>query len=212
MPLESKPAVAPPPRTSQLLTVLFETSALHLIKIRQARAGNNQSHMSSHDIKPQRHMPKRSITTVKAFACIVLAIFVGSWSEALAQSAGTIRGTVTDPSAAVVPNATVTATGNNVNRTAKTDGQGHYTLANVPPGNYNIRADAPGFVTLRAPGSMSRPARPAPLNIALQIATESQQIQVNDQATTALSTDASSKRQRPRPEGRRSRSTARRPR
>src|SRR5580658_5278732 len=67
--------------------------------------------------------------------------------NALAQNVGTIRGTVTDPSAAVVPGATVVATGNGVTRTAKSDGQGHYTVANLPPGKYNVRADAKGFVT-----------------------------------------------------------------
>src|SRR5580704_7631238 len=65
----------------------------------------------------------------------------------LAQNVGTIRGTVTDPSAAVVPGAKVIATGNGVSRTVTSDGQGRYTLPNMPAGKYNIRADANGFVT-----------------------------------------------------------------
>src|SRR5580698_4080635 len=67
--------------------------------------------------------------------------------DAWAQNVGTLRGTVTDPSAAVVPGAKVIATGNGVTRTATSDGQGRYTLPNLPPGKYNVRADANGFVT-----------------------------------------------------------------
>ena len=59
---------------------------------------------------------------------------------------GTLRGTVTDPSAAVIPNATVVATGNGQSRSVKTDGQGKYTIPNVAPGKYDVRADAAGFV------------------------------------------------------------------
>ena len=66
--------------------------------------------------------------------------------NASAQNVGTLRGTVTDPSAAVIPNATVVATGNGLTRSVKTDGQGKYTIPNVPPGKYDVRADAPGFV------------------------------------------------------------------
>src|ERR1700690_2511405 len=71
--------------------------------------------------------------------------------EAWAQNVGSIRGTVTDPSAAVVPGATVVATGGGVTRTVTTDGQGRYTLPNMPPGKYTVRADAAGFVTFVKP-------------------------------------------------------------
>src|SRR5580698_3866027 len=69
--------------------------------------------------------------------------------EARAQNVGSLRGTVTDPSAAVIPGAKVIATGgpNNVTRTVTSDGQGRFTIANMPPGKYSIRADASGFVT-----------------------------------------------------------------
>jgi len=112
--------------------------------------------------------------------------------KALAQNVGTIRGTVSDPSAAVVPGTTVIATGSGVTRTVNSDGQGRYTLANMPPGKYTIRADAKGFVTF-VKSDVDVPAGQASaLDIALQIATESQQVSVNDQSAAALSVDASS--------------------
>src|SRR5580704_5139184 len=112
--------------------------------------------------------------------------------NALAQNVGTIRGTVTDPSAAVVPGATVIATGNGVTRTVNSDGQGRYTLPNMPPGKYTIRADAQGFVTF-IKSALDVPAGQASsLDIALQIAAEAAQVSVNDQSAAALSLDSSS--------------------
>jgi len=108
-----------------------------------------------------------------------------------AQTPGTLRGVVTDPSAAVVPGATVVASGNGVTRTAKSDNQGRYTLANVPPGAYAVRADAPGFVTFMAPSFQVASGQANSLDIALQIAAEAQQVQVTDQSAAQLSVDAS---------------------
>ncbi len=105
---------------------------------------------------------------------------------------GTIRGTVSDPSAAVIPGATVVATGSGVTRTVNSDGQGRYTLANMPPGKYTIRADAKGFVTFVKSDVYVPAGQASALDIALQIATESQQVSVNDQSAAALSVDASS--------------------
>jgi hypothetical protein len=129
------------------------------------------------------------------FALLALTMFMLAGiapRKALAQNVGTIRGTVTDPSAAVVPGATVIATGNGVTRTVNSDGQGRYALPNMPPGKYNIRADAKGFVTFLKSDVDVPAGQASGLDIALQIATESQQVSVNDQSAAALSTDSSS--------------------
>src|SRR5205823_11976423 len=92
------------------------------------------------------HAPRRLLTfpTHSCFsiarssllaAVLLLAAF--ATQDARAQALGTLRGQVTDPSAAVVTGVTVQATGNGVTRSAKTDAQGRYTLA-LPPGNYSV--------------------------------------------------------------------------
>src|SRR5438477_11901279 len=67
----------------------------------------------------------------------------------LAQSAGTagLTGTVTDPSGAAVPNATVTVTSANTNqaRTATTGADGVYRFTLLAPGNYKVTFGASGF-------------------------------------------------------------------
>ena len=117
-------------------------------------------------------------TVLFMFAALVLVGIVPR--NALAQNVGTIRGTVTDPSAAVVPGAKVIATGNGVTRTVTSDGQGHYTVANLPPGKYNVRADANGFVTYLKSDVDVPAGQGSPLDIALQIAQEAQQVSVNE--------------------------------
>lgn len=110
---------------------------------------------------------------------------------AAAQTPGTLRGTVTDPSAALVPGTTIVVQGNGISRSTKSDAQGKYTLS-VPAGTYAVRADAKGFITFTSPAVAIAAGQTAALDIALQIATEAQQVSVSDQASGQLSVDASS--------------------
>ena len=66
----------------------------------------------------------------------------------IAQSnTGSITGVVTDPTGAVVPNATVTATnqGTNEKRTVQTDDEGRYEVPSLSTGVYTIEATGAGF-------------------------------------------------------------------
>src|SRR5690242_10360836 len=129
----------------------------------------------------------RSCAAAFAMCAIACALQTG----VRAQSVGSLRGVVTDPSAAVVPNATVIATGTGVTRSVKSDTQGRYTLPNLPAGKYSVHADASGFVQFAQ--DVDVPATQATsLDIALQIAAEAQQVQVNETAGGQLSTDSSS--------------------
>src|SRR6266851_5646220 len=62
---------------------------------------------------------------------------------------GEITGTVTDPSGAAVPGATVTTTctATNASRTATTGDSGSYVLSNLPPCSYKLSVSAQGFKT-----------------------------------------------------------------
>ena len=65
---------------------------------------------------------------------------------------GTLRGTVTDASGTVVPNAIVTATSLDIGQTrsATTGKDGAYKL-DVTPGNYRVKFEAAGFKTVELP-------------------------------------------------------------
>src|SRR6267154_3823838 len=60
---------------------------------------------------------------------------------------GTILGTVTDPSGAVMPNVVITVTnqGENISRDVRTDTQGNYQAENMKAGLYTVSATATGF-------------------------------------------------------------------
>jgi len=78
-----------------------------------------------------------------------LLVFVAS-SFAQETTAG-LRGTVKDPSGAVVPKAHVVVTGTSLvgEKTQDTDGSGSYHFANLPPGTYTITVTAKVFFDLQ---------------------------------------------------------------
>src|ERR1700683_4553647 len=83
-----------------------------------------------------------------AFTVMFVTWFVTG--TAFAQTTGTVRGRMSGPSGAVIPNASVQFSGDGVTQTVKTDGQGRFT-ANLPPGTYTVQASATGFVTFNRP-------------------------------------------------------------
>jgi len=89
--------------------------------------------------------------SIRVLACLVVCLLVAS-GVALGQglgASGTITGTVTDPSGAVLPNATVTATDveRGIKRTTNSDNTGHYELTGLMPTVYNISTERNGFQT-----------------------------------------------------------------
>jgi hypothetical protein len=81
-------------------------------------------------------------------ACFALGVSftIASFGQSIGN-AGTIRGTVVDPSGAVVRGAAIEILNpvSGYNRTAQSDAQGSFTFANVPFNNYHLTVNAPGF-------------------------------------------------------------------
>lgn len=84
---------------------------------------------------------------MKPFVTLLVFSAVLFSGLALAQGVGTIGGTVTDPSGAVVPSVTVTVTevGTGYSRSATTSGEGYYVIPSLRPGRHTLTAEAPGF-------------------------------------------------------------------
>ena len=83
-----------------------------------------------------------------ALLFLPIAPFSVATPSAYAQAVtGSIVGTVTDPSGAVVSNATVviSLTGQNATHTVTTNDSGNYTQPDLPPGTYSIVITAAGF-------------------------------------------------------------------
>ncbi|HEX8369688.1 MAG TPA: TonB-dependent receptor [Pyrinomonadaceae bacterium] len=82
------------------------------------------------------------ILTVFVFALGLVIIPV----TAQTSTTGNIEGTVTDPSGAVVPGASVTVSGGNLVRaiTVTANDEGFFRVGNVPPGRYSVKVEAAG--------------------------------------------------------------------
>lgn len=98
---------------------------------------------------------------------------------------GGIAGTVTDQSQSVVPNATVTIInmGTNEIRTAKTAGNGTYSVANLEPVTYQIKIEAPGFKTEVIQDVKVDTASTASVSVTLQTGSVDTRVTVEADAT-----------------------------
>jgi len=104
-------------------------------------------------------------------------------SKLQAQSRSTtasLTGTITDPSGAVVPKATVKITNpdNGTSREATTGATGDYSFALLLPGDYILEASAPGFKTTKQTGIVLTPGDSLNLTVRLTIGT-TEQVAVN---------------------------------
>jgi hypothetical protein len=81
-----------------------------------------------------------------AFA-IIFSFGISGLLAQSAGSAGTIYGTVTDTTGAIVPGATVTITNpvSGLSRTGKSDSDGHYQFTNLPFNPYHLSVSMTGF-------------------------------------------------------------------
>ncbi|MDR3750642.1 MAG: TonB-dependent receptor [Terracidiphilus sp.] len=94
-------------------------------------------------------MPFNRGTIFSIFSLLAL-IFVALSASAQSGSAGAVRGTITDPTGAVIPGATVHLTNatSGLDRTASSDALGQFNFSNVPIHPYRISVTATGFATL----------------------------------------------------------------
>lgn len=107
-----------------------------------------------------------------------------------AQAVGTVEGTITDSSGAVISGAKVSISDelSGLARNTITNDAGLFTLHNVPFGNYSLKVFAPGFArTSQVLGVQS--AIPVELKIALKVGSAAQTITV--QSTAPLTTATS---------------------
>ncbi len=103
-----------------------------------------------------------------------------------AQSgSGTLRGKVTDPTGAVIPQATVTATGAKGQKaTTVTDNQGAYELKGLSPGTYTITTAAKGFAVSTEQNFAISADQGQRFDIALEIQVEQEKVEVQEESTT----------------------------
>jgi hypothetical protein len=135
--------------------------------------------------------------------CLLVALLAASpLASGQASTSGSLSGTVTDPSGAVVPSATLTisqaATG--FSRTITANANGAYSFPDLQAGDYTLKVSARGFSDGIYDQVTVLTGRALDLNVHLKIGTSTQTVEVSSQAevletttntlATTLSTEA----------------------
>src|SRR6266481_5932498 len=126
---------------------------------------------------------------------LALSALIGAFClPASAQVASAeIRGTILDSSGAAVASAKVVATNRetNVSRDTTSDTTGNYVITLLPPGDYQVTVEAPGFRRLIQSGITLQINQQARLDLTLQLGQVSETVEVSAQAPL-LESDSSS--------------------
>src|SRR5580704_1085712 len=120
-----------------------------------------------------------SICAIMLVACLLLASPIAH-AQGVGAS-GSLSGTVSDPTGAVIPKGTVTAedVARGIRLSATVDANGQYRFSNLLPGTYDLTAQIPGFQSLLQKGVVITVGQIANLDFHLQVATTSSVVEVS---------------------------------
>jgi len=120
---------------------------------------------------------------------LAVALTLGA-APALAQFRASLQGTVTDPTGAVIPGATLTLT-DTVNghiQTSTSNGAGVYFLNALPADSFRLVVEAKGFASKTLTGVTIIPEQPNTIDIKLALGTASESVTVDAGNVPALDT------------------------
>jgi hypothetical protein len=105
----------------------------------------------------------------------------------------TVRGTIADPTGALIPGATVNLVNSSGAAVATTtsDASGTYVFSNLAPGSYVVHAEFPGFAPVSVPAFTVTPGQIKHIEIAMSTVVEEQSITVSDEEAPMVSVEAS---------------------
>ena len=118
---------------------------------------------------------------MQTLVCRLALLSVLAAAAAIAQSTGTIQGTVADPSGAAVPNATVTVrnTATGEERTFTTDATGLYVVPSLPVGTYDVTVKAAGLQSTSANNLVLEVGRTVQQNFRLAVASATTTVEIS---------------------------------
>src|SRR5690242_3867086 len=133
-------------------------------------------------------MNHRAVIT---FTVALALLCVSPFAFGQGTDLGTIRGTVTDSSGALVTNASVTAidAGTGATREGKTNSHGEYQIFGLPSGTYKVRISNAGMATAEITGLVLNGSDVVSANAVLKVSTASEQVTVTTEAPIIDSSD-----------------------
>jgi hypothetical protein len=120
----------------------------------------------------------------------LLLAFLPALARAQTSGSSSISGTVTDPSGAVIPGATVEIQNpvSQYTRTVTSDGAGKFSFANVPLNPYHLTVNLTGFAPYKQDVDV-KSAVPVALKITLQISAAAENVTVQSEAGDLVEND-----------------------
>src|SRR5258708_35664980 len=105
-----------------------------------------------------------------------------------------VSGRVKDASGAVMPGAVITAQNVNTNvvLNAVTNGEGYYTFADLIPGTYPVRAQAPGFKNLERANLVLRHGDRGAIDLVMEVGLAAERVTVTGEVPLLRTDDAQS--------------------
>ena len=128
-------------------------------------------------------------------ALVALVFLLGTALHAQVAGTGTIQGTVTDPTGAVIPDAQVTLieTATQTQHVGKADSGGVYVFPNIVVGTYSVKVLAPGFETFSSNGNVLEVGSNIAVNVKMVVGSQDQQVQVQAEGLALQTEDVSFK-------------------
>jgi len=126
----------------------------------------------------------RTLTPIAVFCTVILVLGTAPLRVFAQMNTGTILGTVSDPTGAAIPGATVTVTneGTQTSNKVVTDSSGNYLVPYLIPGVYSVTAEKEGFNKLTRSGITLEVDQKARVDGALQIGSVTQSVEVTGEA------------------------------
>jgi len=130
----------------------------------------------------------------KTVSLAISLLLLSTVALAQGSATGDLHVIVKDPNGGMVTNATVAAReeAKGLERSTNVNAQGEYRIVALPPGNYTVTVDAPGFAKTTAEHVSITVGQMAELPVALTIAGGREVVEVNSQAALVETTRTSS--------------------
>src|SRR5260370_20831767 len=123
-----------------------------------------------------------------------LALFLLAPGAFAQTPLATVTGLATDPAGAAVTSVAITLTNKDtgVQRTAKTNESGAYSLPNLPPGSYSLAAEASGFRKIQIEAFALEAFRTLRQDLKFEVASAATEITVTESSSTVIQTETPS--------------------
>src|SRR5262245_1262168 len=124
------------------------------------------------------------------YGALIVALCLFFSCVGMAQTGGTISGSVSDATGALIPGASVTIKNvdTGLTRELVSDEQGRYSAPNLPVGPYEVQISLPGFRTEIRKGIELSVGQQAVINLTLQVGQVAETVEVTGEAAAAVET------------------------